>query len=315
MAQASDPHQEWLSSLTDKGRTNYLENVEGLDCLKCHAEVGEEWRHSLHAIAWTDEHYQKSLTKVRRKNSCYGCHAPTDLAGTDLTKKPPVRSEQRHLGIHCASCHLDSDGVTILGPAGHATDAHPSRKSELFDSETSSKMCIACHETTIGPVIGIARDFEDTEQQDLGLSCVGCHMPGLRRSWANDEDGTPGPVRKSHSHRLETPRDPVFLRSAFLLSAKRDGEATVFRIENQIGHRVPGLKERKIQFDIELFDAVGDSVATAEHVIDHRAYLPVEESFEMRLEAVGSRLMMKATHTTPALSRGVVFWEREFTFE
>ena len=30
--------------LIDDGRTPRLEDVSGLDCLACHAEIGEEWR-------------------------------------------------------------------------------------------------------------------------------------------------------------------------------------------------------------------------------------------------------------------------------
>lgn len=312
---AADTHAEWLARLVDRGRTNYLETVEGLDCLRCHTEVGEEWRHSLHALAWSDELYQKSLTRVRRKQSCYGCHAPETLSGTDLLQKPPVREEQRELGIHCGTCHLDSDGLTILGPAGRETDAHPSRKSEVFDFDSSNALCVDCHDTTIGPVIGIAKDFEDSEQSELDLSCVGCHMPGLTRPWANEPDGTPGEARRAHSHRLESPRDPVFLRSAFLVRARKALGATVFVIENQCGHRVPGLKERELLFELELFDAAGDRVASAQQLIDHRAYLPVEESLEIRLEAEGTRLELKVTHTPPDFERGVVFWTQSFELE
>ena len=73
---------------------------------------------------------------------------------------------------------------------------------------------------TVGPVIGIAKSFVETDQQGLGLSCVGCHMPAVRRPWANADPASPDesgefPVRSGKSHRLATPRDPEFLRRAF----------------------------------------------------------------------------------------------------
>ena len=39
------------------GRTTYLADVSGNDCLDCHEAIGEEWRWSTHATAWQDEHY------------------------------------------------------------------------------------------------------------------------------------------------------------------------------------------------------------------------------------------------------------------
>ena len=106
----SEP-DEWNARLVPDGRTPTLQNVEGNDCLRCHAAIGEEWRQSAHATAWQDEHYQEALTKVRREQSCWGCHVPEQLA-TGGEGRPAPREERRHLGIDCVACHLAADGET-----------------------------------------------------------------------------------------------------------------------------------------------------------------------------------------------------------
>ena len=50
--------------------------------------------------------------------------------------------------------------------------------------KASSAMCSVCHSTNIGPVVGIAKDFETSKQAERGRSCIGCHMQAIeRQSW------------------------------------------------------------------------------------------------------------------------------------
>jgi len=317
---AATKEDDWSSRLIDTGRSHYLEDITGDDCIRCHTAIGEEWRSTTHATAWIDEPYQKELKSVRRKKSCYGCHIPEPMAGQDLESRPTPRGTMKHLGVHCTSCHQDTDGTTVLGPFGLETSAHPTKKSELFDHGDNSALCIACHRTSIGPVIGVAQDFVDTEQAEFGLSCVECHMPGLRRPIANREEGKEGEpyeTRRSTDHRLMTPRDPVFMRKAFILEAeKKDGTVT-FSIENKIGHRVPGLLERKIHFECEIFDAAGDSIGKSKHTIDNRAFLPAEETHDIVLEeaAKAVRLVVEGIHEAPGAKKPDTFFEKTYSLE
>jgi hypothetical protein len=310
----ADPHAAWRARLLDDGRAPALEDVSGNACLACHATIGEEWRHSTHAAAWQDELYNKELRKIRRKQGCYGCHAPVDLAGQELEKTPEARAEQRHLGVTCTTCHLDTDGETMLGPAGHANAAHPSRKSERFDFEAQNALCITCHNVSIGPVIGIAKDFVEGELADLGDTCVGCHMPSVVRAWANDPQGERvHPERSGRSHRLETPRDPRFLRTAFELTAARAAGGAVLTLQNLTGHRVPGLIGRELRFELRLVAADGEERGAARHTFDHRSYLPVEDSFELTVEGTrAATLEVTAWHAAPGAREEQRFLERSF---
>jgi len=305
-ASPEDPHAAWRARLARDSRSVELADVSGLTCAACHADVTAEWRLSTHATSWQDERYQKELRRTRKKDRCTGCHAPEPMVPAGLATPPATRDEHRHLGVECASCHLDVDGETILGPYGVETDAHGTARSDLF-TEDNNALCISCHATTIGPVIGIAQDFVDTKQSELGLSCIGCHMPGLRGPIANDDEGTEYPIRSRRSHRLNTPRDPLFLASAFGLRAEhRDGHA-VLVIENRTGHRVPGTTRRDLTFRIQVIDAHDDVVAEHEHLIDHRRYLPVDEDVEVELAESGTTLRVRGLHETEGMRRAQEF--------
>ena len=312
-ATAEPSSDDWAERLIGTRDRTHLADISGVRCVECHQAVAEEWRQSLHALAWVDPHYQSELKKVRRKKSCWGCHAPQSMPHQEWAQKPKVRANDRHHGIDCVSCHLGADGETVLGPYGLETEAHPTEKSDAFDPEGSaSRACVACHATTIGPVIGIAKDFVDTEQTELGLSCVGCHMPALRRPIANAEDGTPLEVRRAHSHRLETPRDPEFLRSAFDIKLKALPEGAELRFENTTGHRVPGLRDRLITFKATIYEADGDVAGEAELAFDHRTFLPVEEATVLEVRGKGVRLELVGLHRPPGLKRAGKFLEETF---
>lgn len=310
-ARESTADEAWRARLVDDGRTPALADLSESDCVRCHAGIAEEWRWSAHATAWQDEHYQSALLEIRRKRSCWGCHVPQPLAGGDVLVPPPPREEHRQLGVDCVACHLDTDGETVLGPSGLETDAHPTRRSPLFGGEDRDSLCIGCHATTIGPVLGVAQDFVDTAQHELGDSCVGCHMPAVERPIAEDEDGTPLQPRRGRSHRLATPRDPLFLPKAFLVRAERTGDGARLALENLAGHGIPGLLERSFAFDVELVDADGTTVANGRLVVDAAHPLPVEEERSLDLAGEGVALRVRATHDAPGFAAPTPFLERE----
>ena len=297
----------------DNGVLGPLAEWEKHECAGCHLEITREWASTLHALAWEDEHYQKDIKKVKRKKSCYGCHIPQPLHGiAGFIPNPDPREEELVHGIDCAACHEGEDGE-MLGPFGAENDAHPSAKNASFTSEGANRLCIACHATNIGPVIGIAKGFNETEVAKAGGSCIGCHMAPVERAHAKDpETGAPSQVRKGRSHSLQTPRDPSFLRQAFQISARSRGESTILSISNRTGHRVPGLTERSLEFKLELFDEQGKSQAKSRHIIDKRRYLPVDEHLEIELEGSGASVRVIGDHDAPGYRRAVRFLDETF---
>lgn len=307
-----------------------LDGWREISCARCHADVVQEWSTTLHARAWVDEVYREDLADTRRPESCHNCHIPEPLhlqAGADgaLPQKPkprdatlrdaalrdaPLPDVDAHYGVSCESCHRGPDN-TILGPWGAETDAHVSRKHASFLPESNSALCIACHATTVGPVIGIAKDFVDTEQSKKQKSCVECHMAPVTRPAAH-EDGKPALApRAGRSHALQTPRDPAFLARAFDLSVEKRGDKVVLRVANACGHRVPGRIGRVITLEAELLDASGAVVAGGRHAIETKKSLAADATVEIELAGTGARVRVVGTHDAPALPDTVEFLDVE----
>lgn len=297
---------------------------DGITCARCHEDIAREWSTTLHGRAWVDTAYRAELEEVRRQESCHNCHIPEPLhlqltADGALPQKPkardatlrdaPLPDVDAHFGISCESCHRGPDG-TILGPWGAKTDAHESRKHASFLPESNSALCIACHATTVGPVIGIAKDFAET-QAASGASCVGCHMAPIDRSAAREEGKTPLPSRAGRSHALQTPRDPAFLARAFELRAERRGANVVLIVTNACGHRVPGRIGRTLALTAELLGADGKPVATGKHTIENKRSLPADGTLEIELAGDGAKVRVTGVHESPSLDEAVPFLDVE----
>lgn len=303
----SRPELDWQlerpAPVLAEGEPAALDRAEELSCNECHAAIVAEWAGTQHALAWVDPSYQEEMQDHRRPESCHGCHAPVPVHDEALGGRPDPRPEgiegveERHFGISCDSCHLAPDGA-MLGPRGlSGGDAHASRASETMTGAGSNQLCITCHATNIGPVIGIAKDFVESKQEDRGRSCVECHLAPVER-----EDGT-----TTRSHLLQTPRDPAFLRRAFEVSVAPRGSNTVVTITNVTGHRVPGLIGRDLVFEASLLDAAGGVVARLERKLNTRTYLPVDSAVELELAGKGPVVALTGVHYDPRLERDVPF--------
>lgn len=286
-----------------------LAGLAGYGCAECHAEVTGEWAASAHGLAWVDEEYVASLADKKRPELCHGCHAPEPLLAGLLAGRPDARAERRELGVHCESCHQDSGGA-MLGPRGTSVAAHASKASEHMRAPGSNELCSSCHATNIGPVLGIAKDFHAAGLAERGLSCVGCHMAPLERSWA-----TGAPARLGRSHALQTPRDPAFLRLAFARTlANADGKSVV-TITNQAGHRVPGLVGRRLVFRAELLDAAGARLELRELEFDERAYLPVDGTRQIAFPRAGAAVRLLGLHHDPRAREPVTFLDETLSLQ
>jgi len=270
------------------------------DCASCHSEVAQEWSDSAHALAWDDEAYQESLKGKRRPQLCHGCHIPQPvLARENLSRKPRPREDMQSHGVSCESCHLGPSGE-MLGTHGTQVDAHASAVSPMMSTPGSNKLCSTCHSTSIGPVIGLGKDFTASKQEERGRSCVGCHMASVERRWADGEDV---PLRAGRSHALQTPRDPAFVKRAFTLQPQ--GSQLV--VKNEAGHRVPGLIGREFHFEVELLDGGGKVIERRKLKIDATAYLPVDGSRAIEFKKSGEQFRVRGKHVDPRAKKPVVF--------
>lgn len=290
----------------------HVGDLEGLACASCHEAVANEWASSMHAFAWIDPIYQEALAGARRPESCTACHVPAPLHARGLDERPRARTEDLRFGVSCQACHLDAEG-TVLGPRGAPNGAHPSKRAESFVGAGTNALCSACHATFVGPVLGVARDFEEAGLAAEGATCVGCHMAPLERSWGREQDGSEAPVRAGRSHALQTPRDPSFLRRAFGLTASERSGVTVLEVANRAGHRVPGLIGRSLHIEAVLLDAAGAELGRGELWVDSEDPLPVRGSLRIEIPGRGRTLRVRGRHVDPRLLEPVPFLDEELT--
>lgn len=253
-------------------------------CGECHKAIFKEWQESTHSRAWTNEVYQKKLKEKKEASKtkaepkvCYNCHVPQGVLNR-LGKKPRARKDTSnfHEGITCVSCH--EKGGVIHGPYGSKTDAHPVEKDPVFSSKNVVTLCQSCHNTKIGPVLKVAKDFLESGLAEKGKSCIGCHMQEVERHIAVNALGKPvGEKRKGRKHDILGPRDTKFLASAFKLGSKRNGKDIEVIVTNEAGHKVPALTLRKFVFHVRQLDQKGEELAHGKFELHHENLLKVLE--------------------------------------
>ena len=276
-----------------------LDGWQDLRCAECHGEQAEEWAGSAHAFAWESPNFQAELPHLRRPARCHSCHAPEPLHLAEIGAKPRVRSEYRHLGVDCLTCHLGPKD-TMLGPHGRPSKAHATARGDSF-KPGANDLCIVCHRVNVGPVIGLARDFDPTGPDGRPRSCVGCHMEFTEReprpdeNGQVDEDALPRPGR---SHRLRGPGDPAFLASAFHLSLSDSGPDLSVKVTNRAGHRLPGLQQQSFAFHAVALDIDGKVLGEANLTVNAREYLPAAgfETLDIPGAAAAESVHLTAAH-------------------
>ena len=232
------------------------------NCGLCHTEIYQEWKATVHARAWTDPIYQAAIKDRPRSELCHKCHKPGPVLER-VGHQPKPREALVEEGVQCIACHK-LDGK-MHGPFELQTDAHPTEKSALFQSDSVS-LCRSCHDTKVGPVLAIAKSFDKGKFKDEGKTCSSCHMAEVERPVAVQiATGQPaGPARKSRSHRVLGAGDKELLAKAFRWTASRETEQVVFHLGNDAGHQIPGLTLRRFRLVCRLLDKGGKEVAKGE---------------------------------------------------
>ncbi|EYF07768.1 multiheme c-type cytochrome [Chondromyces apiculatus] len=194
--------------------------VVNLSCERCHADVAQEWRGSLHHAANTEPAYRRAFA-IEPLPFCRSCHAP-EAVPTEVES-----SLVGGLGVGCVTCHVTGDGagelarnaafgVAVLAApwrgAGKPPDApHGVVREARFGG---AEACAGCHEfafpTARGGGVESLMQSTITEHRAsaaAGQSCASCHMPA----------GKTG--RRSHG--FVGSRDEAFVRSAVTVTARR----------------------------------------------------------------------------------------------
>lgn len=272
-----------------------LASLKAEDCGKCHQEIYDEWKQSIHAVAFQDLQFQAEWKKDDIY-ACLNCHTPlqnqqefivSGLIGGDY--KQPVQQSNPHFdktlqkeGITCATCHV-RDG-NVIGTIGNTNAPHKTIKDIEFLSE---KLCTDCHNVVDELNDVLVCTFETGDEwknnwaSKSGKTCISCHMPETDR-----------PIvlgfgkRISHSHHFAGSGIPKFygmnakglngleIRADSLKKEYSVGEELKYSLilkNNFAGHKVPtGDPERFFLIRFEIQDAEGNVLEEKQNRIGER---------------------------------------------
>lgn len=185
-------------------------------CAGCHPQQFEEWRGSVHALAFQDPVYQGELNKGFKAvghevtRQCEGCHSPAGMVTGEI-KGPGLKGlgAVALAGVSCDICHSISgvthqqtptgepeNGSFILSPGvdggsgpqlvkrGPAKPAegcgggfHECRESRLHDQ---AELCAGCHQVyhyrDHFPLEATYLEWKHSPYAQKGIQCQDCHM-------------------------------------------------------------------------------------------------------------------------------------------
>lgn len=177
-------------------------------CGRCHVDIFDHWRNSIHARAVEDPIFRTSYYEAytvsggEAKFLCLKCHAPT----TQLTKDFDLKDEISREGVTCDYCHSVKSvksakdgypfevepGQSKFGPWKDSKSTwHKSTYSPLYESAT---FCSGCHEYTNEHGLRILETYSEWERGPYskeGVTCQNCHMPRVEGFKSVSIEGVP----------------------------------------------------------------------------------------------------------------------------
>ncbi len=240
-------------------------------CGRCHQQIYQSWRGSMHALAVKNQVFQEVYKKVYAdtggevKYFCLRCHAPTALITKDYDLKLPLSRE----GVTCDFCHSVgrvsfkdnqaryhlSLGNTKRGPNGKGTS--PAHKLKSSKIHTNSEFCAPCHQgyNTIGlPMRSTYLEWKESNYADSGKGCQSCHMGSTKGNkvstkWVKDGSGSFSNHKVSLS--LRKVREAAQVKIKRVERQKRLMNLWVEVINTKAGHMLPtGTPLKKVVLTI-----------------------------------------------------------------
>jgi hypothetical protein len=168
-------------------------------CGKCHQEIYNTWKRSLHAQSIEDPIFKTAYleayydTEGKAKYLCLRCHAPITYINKDYDLKESITKE----GVSCDFCHtltaIDLDnrdypfsmdlGLNKRGPLRLKDQASSAHKVVHSPLHQSSLLCAGCHEYKNGNGVSILSTYSEWKggpYAQEGKQCQYCHMPLIK---------------------------------------------------------------------------------------------------------------------------------------
>jgi hypothetical protein len=220
-------------------------------CGKCHTEVLQEWKGTLHATAWTDPLFTTAAGRPM-KMECKACHSPQPVLFTELAEdygyRPYLRDFNHADSVNCVSCHLRGDGTVASRHDRPDAPCKPVRDPRI----SSMVLCGTCH----NPTHDANYEWQRSAARKAGVSCNDCHSQTVYRT------GADGKKKAGFSHVFPGGNDPAFVQKAIKTDCKvAAGELTV-KVENRTAHRFPGeVPTRIFIIRMQFWDADGTMIS------------------------------------------------------
>lgn len=203
-------------------------------CAECHVAIHEEWADSAHAMAFTDEAFQRA-TLGARTEACLGCHVPESVI--KLEGQPIPRSHLRDEGVTCIVCHLNPETQAMAGPLNNMGPVVPHAVEEGDARFLSSDICAICHVGTGQEAQAGAMIVDDSR------TCQECHMTLVERRTTQATDLVSAGIvalhdtHTSRSHTFELGAVAEFPRAVnFDVTA---GDQITVQAINNLPHPIP----------------------------------------------------------------------------
>ncbi len=254
------------------------------DCRRCHSDIFELWKNSLHAQSYENPTFRATFMTIKFgcgeaiAKDCLRCHAPMAYLADDFDPGSPAMAE----GVSCSFCHsissinhgnidtyynLDTSGV-MYGPYKTSGEAgHETQYSSLF---LESDLCAGCHEYVNDFGVGVLETFSEwkaSSYPEQGVHCQNCHMPIMPELSVADnyEVGnyyvTAHEFRGGHSN--INLAHAVDLKTTVAKNGKTlDVEVNITNTES--GHKLPtGIPSRNLVLNVTLKSAYDSSEVSA----------------------------------------------------
>lgn len=185
-------------------------------CAECHPDQYNEWRGSMHALAFQDPVYQGELNKAVKAvghdiaRQCEGCHSPAGLVTGEI-KGPGLKGlgPVAMAGVSCDMCHSVSghngwqtpyhqpeNGSLILSPGKETADGVVLTKYGPYKGDAEcgggfhecvesplhkqTEICASCHQVhhyeSHTPIESTYREWKDGPYGANNIGCQDCHM-------------------------------------------------------------------------------------------------------------------------------------------
>lgn len=247
--------------------------VSADECARCHRDIHQYWKVSIHAQAADNYRFRDALERVMAREQrgddrlCLRCHAPAAYYGNDFSFERKASWE----GVTCDFCHSvarirpNPDQPFVLEPGrvktGPFRESAPVGHAARYSSvHTTSDLCAPCHQfvNRLGtPVLTTHEEWLASPQAARGTTCQACHMRAVAGKVV-DPKVTRTPNRPVNLHAMAGGHSVTELNRAMvaLISAARRGKEVdvVVEVTNRgAGHALPtGSPLRAIELVVDV---------------------------------------------------------------